>query len=268
LGSGDDLPALVMRANVGALALRVGRLADAERDLKHGFESQRALAGDSASVAASMAQYGSLKTALGRPNEALPILEDAERMAVKFTAPASALHVQNRIFLAEAHFAAGHEQRAVDLSTETLAMVRKQFGPDHLYAQRAQLTKTKLLAARQPPEQSLAEIMAVTAKLRGQGPAAQLLLAQALVAHGDLLIKQQRATEALPILEEAVRLREQMMWAKGWELAEARARLGEAQLAAGKQEGKKLLEQSATTLHEQLGPDHPQTLRARKAIAM
>lgn len=268
LGSGDDLAALIMRANVGTLAFRVGRLADAERELKHAFESQRAMAGDSAAVAASMGHYGSLQTALGRPDKALPILEEAERMAVTFTAPASALHLQNRTYLAEAHEAAGHRQRAADLIAETSAMARKQFGPTHLYAQRVQLAKTKLLAARQPSEQVLADLVEVTTNLRTHGAAAQLALAQALVAQGDLLVKQQRAAEALPLLQEAVRLREQTMWSESWELAEARARLGEAHLAAGKPEGKRLIEQSATTLHEQLGPEHPQTLRARQSIAM
>jgi tetratricopeptide (TPR) repeat protein len=268
LGTGDEVPALVMRANVGALSLRVGRVDYAERELKHAFEGQRAVAGDSAAVAASMGQYGYLKTALGRPNEALPILEAAERMAVKFTAPASALHLLNRVYLAEAHQAAGHPQRAAEMAIETLAMARKQFGPDHLYSQRVQLSATKLLAFRQPPEQTLAELAAITTKLRAQGPTAQPPLAQALVARGDLLVKQQRATEALPLLEEAVRLREQTMWAKSWELAEARARLGEAQLAVGRPEGKQLIEQSAAILQEQLGPDHPQTVRARRAIAM
>jgi eukaryotic-like serine/threonine-protein kinase len=268
LGSGDDLPALVMRANVGALSLRVGRLADAERQLKHAFESQRALAGDSAAVAASMAQYGSLQTALGRPDEALPILEEAERMAIKFTAPASALHVQNRIFLAEAHHAAGHAARAIEIATETLEMAGKQFGPEHFYAQRAQLAKTRLAAFGQSPEQTLAELNEVTAKLRIHGTTAQLSLAQALVARGDLLLKQRRADEALPLLEEAVQLREQAMWPNSWELAEARARLGEAQLAAGNRQGRQLVEKSAATLEEQLGPEHPQTLRARRATTM
>lgn len=268
LGSGDDLAALIMRANVGTLSLRVGRLADAERELKHAFESQRALAGDSAAVAASMGHYGALQTALGRPDRALPILEEAERMAVKFTAPASALHVQNRTYLAEAHYAAGHRQRASDLVTETLAMARKQFGPAHLYAQRVQLAKTKLLAPRLPPEQVSAELLEVAANLRTHGPAAQLALAQALVTHGELLVKQRRAAEALPILEEAVRIRERTMWSQSWELAEARARLGEANVAAGQPNGKQLIERSATTLHEQLGPDHPQTRRARHSIPM
>lgn len=268
LGSGDELSALVMRANVGALSLRVGRLDVAERELKHGFEGQRALAGDSAAVAASMGQYGYLQTALGHPEQALPILEQAERMAVKFTAPASALHLLNRIYLAEAHYAAGNRQRAAEIATETLAMAHKQFGPAHLYAQRVQLAKTKLLAFKQPAEQTLAELMEVTAKLRTHGPAAQPPLAQALVAQGDVLIKQRRAAEALPLLEEAVRLREQTMWSESWELAEARARLGEAQLAVGKPAGKQLIEQSLATLQAQLGPEHPQTLRARRAIAM
>lgn len=268
LGTGDELSALVMRSNVGALSLRMGRLTDAERELKHGFEGQRALAGDSASVAASMGQYGALRTALGYPEQALPILEQAERMAAKFTAPASALHLLNRVYLAEALQSAGHQQRAADLITETWAMARKQFGPEHLYAHLVHLSKSKLLATRQTPEQTLAELMEVTGNLRAQGAAAQPPLARALVTQGDLLLKQQRAAEALPLLEEAVRIREQTMWSESWELAEARARLGEAQLAVGKLEGKQLIEQAATTLHGQLGPDHPQTLRARRAIAM
>jgi eukaryotic-like serine/threonine-protein kinase len=268
LGSGDDLAALIMHANVGTLSLRVGRLDDAERELKHAFESQRALAGDSAAVAASMGHYGSLLAALGRADEALPLLEEAERMAVKFTAPASALHVQSRIHLAEAHLAAGQERRAADIIGETFEMARKQFGPAHLYTQRVQLAKTRLLVARNPPEQTLAELAGLTGKLRTHGPAAQLPLAQALLLQGDLLVKQRRAIEALPLLEEAVRLREQTMWPQSWELAEARARLGEALIAAGKPQGRQLIEQSVATLHEQLGPDHPQTLRARRAIAM
>jgi hypothetical protein len=83
---------------------------------------------------------------------------------------------------------------------------------------------------------------------------------------GDLLVKQQRSAEALPLLEEAVQIREQTMWAQSWELAEARARLGEALLAAGKPEGKRVIEQAAATLEQQLGAEHPQTLRARRAM--
>ncbi len=189
-------------------------------------------------------------------------------MAEKFTATGSALHVQNRTFLAEAHAAAGHQQNALQIVDEALALARKQFGDDHLFAQRARLSRARLSASQQPFEKASAELADVITKLRAGGPAAQLALGQALVAQGDLLTLNGRAAEAAPLLEEAVKLREQVMWDQSWELAEARARLGEAQVASGKPEGKDLIEQSIKTLQTQLGPDHPQTARARRAVAM
>ncbi|WP_129642295.1 serine/threonine-protein kinase [Peristeroidobacter agariperforans] len=268
LGSGEDVPALVMRANVGTLSYRVGRIADAERELKHAFEGQRAISGDSAAVAASMGQYGSLQTALGRPDLAIPILEEASRMAEKFTARGSGLHVQNQTFLAEAHAAAGRSQHAAQLADESFALARKQFGDDHFFAQRARLAKARLTANHQPFEKANAELANVIAKLRAGGPAAQLALGQALITQGELLLQNHRAADAAPLLEEAVKLREQVMWEQSWELAEARARLGEANVATGKAEGRQLIEQSVVTLESQLGPDHPQTIRAKRAIAM
>lgn len=268
LGTGEDVPALVMRANVGTLSYRVGRLADAERELQHAYEGQRAISGDSAAVAASMGQYGSLQTALGHSDRAIPILEEAAHMAEKFTARGSSLHVQNQTFLAEAHAASGPPQRADQIMEETLALARKQFGEDHFFTQRARLAKARLAAARKPQSSSSNELADIITRLRASGPAAQLALTQALVTQGELLTKQGRAAEAIPLLEESVKLRERVMWDQSWELAEARARLGEAQLAAGKPEGKQLIEQSLAILESQLGPDHPQTARARRAISM
>ncbi|WP_116809504.1 protein kinase domain-containing protein [Steroidobacter cummioxidans] len=268
LDSGEDVPALVMRANVGTLSYRVGRIADAERELKHAFEGQRAISGDSAAVAASMGQYGSLQTALGRPDQAIAILEDASEMAEKFTARGSALHVQNQTFLAEAHAAAGRNQKAVQIADEALTLARKQFGDEHFFAQRARLAKARLTANQQPFEQANAELADVITKLRSGGPAAQLALGQALIAQGELLLQNGRAAQAVPALDEAVKLREQAMWEESWELAEARARLGEAQVASGNATGKQLIEQALATLQSQLGPAHPQTSRAQRAIAM
>ncbi|MDY6944129.1 MAG: serine/threonine-protein kinase [Pseudomonadota bacterium] len=268
LGTGEDVPALVMRANVGTLSYRVGRVADAERELKHAFEGQRAISGDSAAVAAAMGQYGSLQTALGRSDRAIPILEEAARMAEKFTATGSALHVQNQTFLAEAHAASGRKQQAVQIADQAVALARKQFGDDHFFAQRAQLARARLAADQKPLAQSSADLAELITQLRAAGPTAQLALTQALVAQGELLLRQERASEALTVLQEAVTLREQVMWEQSWELAEARARLGEAQLASGQPAGKQLIEQSVATLEAQLGHDHPQAARARRAIAM
>jgi serine/threonine-protein kinase len=189
-------------------------------------------------------------------------------MAEKFTARGSSLHVQNQTFLAEALAAAGQAQRADQTIDETLALARKQFGDDHFFTQRVRLAKARLSAARKPQPQSSAELTDIIAKLRAAGPAAQLALTQALITQGEVLMKQGHAAEATPLLEEAVKLREQVMWEQSWELAEARARLGEAQVAAGKLEGKQLIQQSLSTLESQLGHDHPQTARARRAVAM
>jgi hypothetical protein len=149
-----------------------------------------------------------------------------------------------------------------------LALARKQFGDDHLFAQRARLARARLTANQRPFSEASTELADTITKLRAAGPAAQLALGQALVAQGDLLIQNGRAAEAAPLLDEAVKLREQVMWEQSWELAEARARLGEAKVATGKPEGKELIEQSLATLESQLGPDHPQTKRVRRAIAM
>ncbi len=132
----------------------------------------------------------------------------------------------------------------------------------------ARLAKARLSVGQQPFSKASAELADVITKLRAGGPAAQLALGQALVAQGELLTLNGRASEAAPLLEEAVKLREQVMWDQSWELAEARARLGEAQVASGKTEGKDSIEKSMATLESQLGPDHPQTTRARRAIAM
>ncbi|MBM0107456.1 serine/threonine protein kinase [Steroidobacter sp. S1-65] len=266
LGTGEDVPALVMRANVGTLSYRVGRIADAERELKQAFEAQRALSGDSAAVAASMGQYGSLQTALGRAAQAIPILEQATLMAEKFTARGSALHVQNCTFLAEALAASGDAQRAARVVDATLAQARKQFGDGHFFTHRVRLAQAKLAAAQKPNAQSLAALAEVTTKLRSAGPVAQLALAQALLVQGETLTRLRRPSEALPLLEEAVFLREQVMWDQSWELAEARARLAEAQLAAGHAGAQPLLQRSLATLESQLGPHHPQTARARSSL--
>jgi hypothetical protein len=52
-----------------------------------------------------------------------------------------------------------------------------------------------------------------------------------------------------------------------WELAQARERLGEALLRAGDPAAADLLKKAAHDLESQLGADHPQTLRAKEALA-
>ena len=62
-------------------------------------------------------------------------------------------------------------------------------------------------------------------------------------------------------------MREKQLWAESWELAEARARLGEALKASGGADAAALLSQAAATLESQLGAAHPQVRRVRAVMA-
>jgi uncharacterized protein involved in exopolysaccharide biosynthesis len=53
---------------------------------------------------------------------------------------------------------------------------------------------------------------------------------------------------------------------QSWDLAEAHERLGEALAALRDGSARALLQQAASTLETQLGANHPQTLRARRAL--
>lgn len=67
-------------------------------------------------------------------------------------------------------------------------------------------------------------------------------------------------------VNEAVAIREQSP-NDLWELAEARERLGETLLKAENAAAPDLLKKAAHDLESQLGADHPQTLRAKAALA-
>ena len=74
------------------------------------------------------------------------------------------------------------------------------------------------------------------------------------------------ARRRLPF-EEAVRLRGRL-GENHWELAQARERLGEALLGSGDvAAARPLLAQAVTTFARELGADHVETVRARRALA-
>jgi hypothetical protein len=108
------------------------------------------------------------------------------------------------------------------------------------------------------------QLTGIIDSLRKLGAPAELQLAQALVSYGDALLAQSRDATA-PLLE-AVALREKLLWSDGWEMAEARARLGEALLAGKDARAEGLLRQAVAALHAELGAQHAQTLRAQQAL--
>ncbi|HVY82465.1 MAG TPA: serine/threonine-protein kinase [Steroidobacteraceae bacterium] len=267
LQSADDLEALIMRANAGILEARYGRIADAESELRTAFEKQQALSGDSAAVASAMSYYGAVLSARGRHEEGIAALRTSLKMAVQFTGPASPLSVQIHLFLAEALMAAGQNEAASNELEEGLRLGTEKLGADSLFVLRLRLGQARLTLAKGDMARAAAEAAALFAPLREIGATARPVLAQALVTRGEALIAEHRMTEAVPLLTEAVQIREALLWGKSWELAEARARLGEA-LGAKDAHGRELLTQAVSVLESQLGAEHPQTVRARRALAV
>jgi tetratricopeptide (TPR) repeat protein len=267
LNSAEDLDALIMRANRGVLAARYGRIADAESELRDSFEKQRALSGDSAAVASAMGYYGQVLSSLGRHDDALGMLRASVKMAVQFTGAASPLSVLDRLFLSDALMAAGQNEAAAKELAENLRLGNEKFGADNLFVLRIRLGQARLALAKGEAARAAAEIAPLIEPLRKIGTTARPVLAQALVARGDALLAERRSGEAITLLTEAVQLREQLLWGESWELAEARALLGEA-LGSRNTRGRELLTEALAVLEAQVGIDHPLSQRARKVLGI
>ncbi|HEY2465368.1 MAG TPA: serine/threonine-protein kinase [Steroidobacteraceae bacterium] len=267
LGHGDDIDALVMTANRGTLALRFGRLAEATQLLHTAFEKQRAAAGNSAAVASAMGYYGSALDAAGRSVEAVAILKEATAIGEQFGGAASPLALHNQQFLYKALWNAGEHPAAEAMGLQNQSTSSGRYGAAHPLSLLARMdnARFKLLDGQaRAAEQELAELLPLYRKLADPG---LLGLAQALLLQGEVLLAETRFEEAVAPLSEAAKIRERLLWDQSWELAEARARLGEALLVRGDSRGRALLEQAAAVLQSQLGSTHPQTLRAARILA-
>jgi eukaryotic-like serine/threonine-protein kinase len=262
----DDLDSLITRANIGILSARYGRIDEAEGLLHDAYTQQQERSGDSAAVSAAMGYYGSILALRGHHEEAIETLRTAVSMSMQFAGAASPVAVQNRLFLARAVAGAGDQPEATRILAENLELARKQLGEQNLFVLRTRLEQARLAVDRGEATAPELDLAALIPQLRKLGAPALPSLAQALVARGEALVLQQRNAEAVPVLREAVQLRETFLWPQSWELAEARERLGAA-LGANTPAGKDLLEQALRALVSQLGEQHPLTLRARSTLS-
>jgi tetratricopeptide (TPR) repeat protein len=233
--------------------------------LKSSFERERSLAGDSAAVAAAMGYYGKLLSITNRNEPAITVLLDATALGERYAGAASPLAIQNRLFLGEAQLAIGDQQKAgVTLSAAHDAALA-EYGASHPLTLRSQLALAQLAAAGND-EKAQGQLRATVEGMRKLGAQGESNLAQALEALGEGQSRLGRLDQASATLKEAVAIREKSP-DDLWELAQARERLGEALLMAGDPAAPDLLKQAAHDLESQLGADHPQTLRAKQALA-
>lgn len=266
LGLGDGLDAQIIVANTGSLELRIGHLVQAETLLKTALDRERALAGDSAAVAAAMGYYGKVLDITNREEQAVKILREATELGVRYAGAGSPLAVQNLLFLGEAQSGSGDRGAARTTVTATHATALKQYGPAHLLTLRAQLDLAKLQAQDGSLEGARVALAEVVMGLRKLGTPGESHLASALMHLGEVQTRLGEFTEADATLRESVALREKHP-EDLWELAQARERLGEVMANLNRADAEVMLMKAAHDLESQLGATHPQTLRAKSALA-
>ena len=214
-----------------------------------------------------MGNYGLALNDYARYGEAVPVLRAATAMAEHYAGAASPVAMQDRVFLAEALWGMGQKDAARAALKQNLTLESERHESASIAALRDRVYGARFALDEHHSEQAQGELADIIAQYRKLGPTGQLGLAQSLLFEGEALLAQSKAAQSVPLLREAVELRERLLWGQSWELALARERLGEALLATGDGRGRPLLERAASTLSAQLGAHHPETLRASRALA-
>ncbi len=267
IGLSDGLDAQIILANTGTLELRTGQLREAEVLLKQAIERERALAGDSAAVGAAMGYYGRLLSITNRNTPAIATLREAVKLATQYTGANSPVSLQNRLFLGSAQLAAGDRAAArVTLDSAHQAAL-SQYGASHPLTLRTALALAQVAAAGGEDAAALAQSGEVIGAARRLGAMAEALLADALETQGTVELAENRTSSAVAALQEALSLRDKLH-IHGLELLRTRERLGEALAGtASTATARALLQQTEHGLEVELGAEHPETMRAKAALA-
>jgi eukaryotic-like serine/threonine-protein kinase len=234
--------------------------------LKSAVERERSLAGDSAAVAAAMGYYGKVLSITNRTEPAITVLREAAGLATRYAGAGSPVALQNQLYLGEALLAGGEPEQARATLNAAHDASLAQYGPAHPITLRTALGVAQFDAAAGDHRKAQAQLTQIVAGLRKLGPQGEMNLAQALEALGDVELSEGQIPPATAALTEAVSLREKSP-DDTWELAEARERLAECLAKSGSEAAPALLKKAAHDLESQLGANHPQTLRAKSALA-
>jgi tetratricopeptide (TPR) repeat protein len=212
-----------------------------------------------------MGYYGKLLTITNRGRQAVATLREAAALGARYAGETSPLALQNRLFLGEAQLGTSDTSGARATLGAVYGAAFKQYGRSSVLTQRAALSLARVELAQGHADAARAQLQQAVTTLRQLGPQAEGNLSEALLALGETELTRGRPREARAPLMEAVELRAKN-GPQSWDLAEARERLGEALAALRDGGARGLLQQAAGTLETQLGANHPQTLRAHRAL--
>jgi non-specific serine/threonine protein kinase/serine/threonine-protein kinase len=266
LGQGDGIDAQIVVANTGSLEMRAGHLREAEILLKSSVERERALAGDSAAVAAAMSHYGRILSITNRNEPAISVLRESVDMASRYAGADSPVAIRARTYLGEALSLDGDREQGRRVLAQALESALAHYGAANPLTLRIDIAAGQLAADAGDAQSAQQHLSNAVAGLRKLGLQCSSDLAMALEGLGSAASAQGHTAEAVTLLQEAVSIREKAP-DDIWELAQARERLGEALAKSGSAAAPFLLKKAGADLESQLGANHPQTLRAKAALA-
>lgn len=165
--------------NLAAMAYFQGDFAEAERRFHDAVDLRRDLFGPSAALAGLLNNYGKLMVKQGRPQEALPLLQEAVALSGRYSGPTSFLGIACQLSLAQAQIAIGPSAEAEAAAQSTLATAKGAFGDKHLITAAAQLALARLRYEQQRPAEGLVLLNTGQATAEALGPSAKGVLAEA-----------------------------------------------------------------------------------------
>jgi len=187
-------------------------------------------------------------------------------MAGRYANPDSPVALQAKTFLGEALLAGGAHDEAAQTLTQAHDAALAHYGPAHPLTLRTEIAVAQIAAGEGRNAAARQQFADAAAGLRKLGTQSAANLAMALEGLGTVESAQGRNAEAEAALREAVALRETVP-DDVWELAQAQERLGEALARSGSPSAAALLKKASADLESQLGANHPQTIRAKAALA-
>lgn len=178
LAAGDSVDALNTLNNWAAVEVREQNYAEAERLYRQALSVRRTLFGPSAALAALLNNLGKLELRLGKPAEALPLLDEAVRLARQYAGENSLNALAAMAGLGEAQALMGDHPAAKATLDDLETRTRTHFGERHLLMAITQLAQARRLAAADDPARALERLDLADAVLAEAGPQAATYQAQ------------------------------------------------------------------------------------------
>jgi serine/threonine-protein kinase len=261
---GDHIEVATSYSNLGVFLMREGKLEDAEEPIRLGLAMrQRVLGDDHPDTMTSVSIFANFLHSTGEQEAARGLRKqvmDFRRNRLGNEHPLTAREIGRYAILLRRD---GELDQAVGLFEEALAIQRKVYPDGHQEIARnlLELAHTHRDAGHYTDAER--NYRAALGDYETALGATHPEVARALLGLGTFLVRQQRATEADPILRRAKEIRSAHFAASDWRLAEIDSALGLLGLAQGDcGEARILLQGSADALAAARGSQHPLTQMA------